>query len=92
MDELLASEKRKRSLTDFLIKNVVEHLKLQGVHFVLAGNMETISSFNGEITISKNNHEEADSLLVHAMTLVKSLIETQQCMFIHLILTCFLYC
>ena len=37
--------------------------------------METITSINGNVTNSVNNHEEADTLLLHAMTLVKSLID-----------------
>ena len=73
--ELLASEKTKRSLTEFLMNKVVEYLKGREVDFVVAGNMETITSINGNVTNSVNNHEEADTLLLHTMTLVKSLID-----------------
>ena len=56
MDELLASEVTKKSLTEYLIKKVIEHLKLQNIDFIVAGNGQTFSSLSVQIVVDNNNH------------------------------------
>ena len=56
MGEHLASEVTKKSLTEFLIKKVIKHLKLQNIDFIVAGNRQTFSSLSGQIVVDNNNH------------------------------------
>ena len=56
MGELLASEVTKKSLTEFLIKKVIEHLKRQNIDFIVAENRQTFSSLSGQIVVDNNNH------------------------------------
>ena len=56
MDELLASEVTKKSLTEFLIKKVIEHLKLQTIDFIVTGDRQTFFSLSGQIVVDNNNH------------------------------------
>ena len=56
MGELLANEVTKKSLTEFLIKKVIEHLKLQNIDFIAVGNRQTFSSLSGQIVVDNNNN------------------------------------
>ena len=62
MSELLASSKTKRSITDLLIQQVIDHMTTWNKDYVIAGNHKAVLSLGGYTDEEKNDHEEADTL------------------------------
>ena len=54
----LLSHKIKQGVTQFLQKQVVNHLKSQDIYFVVAGNGKTHSkNSNSTVDVASNNHD-----------------------------------
>ena len=70
MLELLASSKTKRSITDLLIQQVINHMRKRNKDYVIAGNNKTILSLNGNTREEQNDHEEADTLMIRCLRIV----------------------
>ena len=68
MSELLASSKTKRSITDLLIQQVINHMRRRNKEYVIAGNNKTILSLNTRE--EQNDHEEADTLMIRGLMIV----------------------
>ena len=73
MSELLASSKTKRSITDLLIQQVINHMRKGNKEYVIAGNNKTILSLNGNTREEQNDHEEADTLMIRCLRIVNDL-------------------
>ena len=73
MLELLASSKTKRSITDLLIQQVINHMRKRNKDYVIAGNNKTILSLNGNTREEQNDHEEADTLMIRCLRIVNDL-------------------
>ena len=64
MKEILAHSSIKSSLRKLLMKALKDHLDDRHVDLVIAGNGLTFKSWGPQ---DENNHEEADSLLIHCL-------------------------
>ena len=62
---ILLAHKKKPNLIELLMGPLRDHLSSRGLQLVVAGNFITYHSTYGEAT---NNHEEADTLLIHCIT------------------------
>ena len=84
MPELLASSKTKRSITDLLIQQTIDHMRKITKDYVIAGNHCTYLylSLNGHSKEKQNDHEEADTLMIRCLKLVDDVIHS----FIHSLL------
>ena len=75
MSELLASSKTKRSITDLLIQQVTDHMTTRNKDYVIAGNHKTFLSQGGYTNEEKNDHKEADILIILCLGLVDDFIK-----------------
>ena len=64
MPELLASSKTKRTITDLLIQQTINHMRKISKDYVIAGNHCTFLSLNGHTKEEQNDHEEVDTLMI----------------------------
>ena len=64
LKDLLSHYKTKREMTNFFIDGLIRHFESLAVTYLVAGNSQTFSSAP---TVEGNNHEEADSLMVHCI-------------------------
>ena len=74
MSELFASSKTKRSITDLLIQQVINHMRKRNKEYVIVGNNKTILSLNGNMREEQNDHEEADTLMIRGLMIVNDFI------------------
>ena len=63
MKAILANDKTKNSLVEYLVVVLKDHLLSRGITFIVSGNHKTYTS-SGEFA---NNHEEAETLLIHCL-------------------------
>ena len=66
-NQLLSHSKTKSSLVDLFMDQIFSDLIIQDVEFVVAGNNKTYSNYMK----CNNNHEEADTLIMHCLKLVE---------------------
>ena len=74
MSELLSSSVTKRSITELLMQQTIEHMGELNVNYVVAGNHKTYWSLKGQTNQGENDHEEndheeADTLMVRCLKL-----------------------
>ena len=65
--ELFSNEKTKQDLTQFVEKQVINHLRSQDISFtvVVAGNGRThIKNSNCTVDVASNNHEESSTCAI----------------------------
>ena len=65
MHQLLSHSKTKYSIVDLLLQYLPAYLLGMGLDYVVSGNGRTLSNMG----TTKNNHEEADTLLIHCLKL-----------------------
>ena len=65
MSQLLAYSRKKQCIAELLLISLTKYLASRGLQYVVAGNHKTFRSTNAEC---ENNHEEADTLLIHCLT------------------------
>ena len=51
------------------MQQVIEHMKMQNINYVVAGNHMTYSLLNGHTNQEENDHEEADTLMIRCLKL-----------------------
>ena len=69
MSELFACSVTKRSITELLMQQVIEHIEMQTINYVVAGNHKTYSLSNGHTNQKENYHGEADTLMIRCLKL-----------------------
>ena len=55
---------------------VINHMREQNVHYVVAGNRKTYWSLNGNVGEEENDHEEADTLMIRCLKLANDYMVT----------------
>ena len=76
MSELLSSSVTKRSITELLMQQIIDHMEELNVNYVVAGNHKTYWSLNGQTNQEENDHEEADTLMIRCLKLGSDALHT----------------
>ena len=76
MSELLSSSVTKRSITELLMQQTIEHMRELNVDYVVAGNHKTYWSLKGQTNQEENDHEEADTLMIRCLKLGSDSVHT----------------
>ena len=68
MSELLSSEETKQPISSYLAETTEQHLPKKEIQYIVSANGKTKFSDGREMC---NNHEEADTLIIHTLEEVK---------------------